>query len=70
MKAARWRGTLGLPLLFSQLQSNKIKIKMLTDDESSHLHWVITIQIMKFFDTYFEIFGRNLLINKEKERKS
>ena len=38
---------------------------MLTNDKSSNLHWVITIQIMKFFETHFEVFSCNLLINKE-----
>lgn len=40
---------------------------MLTNDKSSHLHWVITIQVMKFFEAHFEAFSCNLLINKEKE---
>jgi len=43
---------------------------MLTDYKSSHLYGVITILIMKFFETNFEIFSRNLLIKKEIERKS
>jgi len=42
---------------------------MLNNDKSSHLHWVITIQIVKFFDTHLEAFSRNLLINKEEETK-
>jgi len=40
---------------------------MLTNDKSSHLHGVITILIMKFFETHFETFSCNLLINKEEE---
>ena len=38
---------------------------MLTNDKSSHLYWVIAIQIMKFFETHFEAFSCNLLINKK-----
>ena len=41
---------------------------MLTDDESCNLHGVITIQIMKFFHTYFEAFSGNLLVYKEKKQ--
>ena len=36
----------------------------LTDNKCSHLHGVIAIQIMKFFDTDFETFSCNLLLNK------
>ena len=38
---------------------------MLTNDKSSNLHWVITIQIVKFFEAHFEAISCNLLINKE-----
>lgn len=41
---------------------------MLTNDKSSHLHGVITILIMKFFETHFETFSCNLLINKEERQ--
>ena len=43
---------------------NRQEIRMLTNDKSSHLHWVITILIMKFFETDSEAFSRNLLTNK------
>ena len=39
---------------------------MLTDHESSQSYWVITVEIMKFFETDFEAFSCNLLINKIK----
>ena len=39
---------------------------MLTNNESSQSHWVITVEIMKFFETDFEAFSCNLLINKRK----
>ena len=45
----------------------KRKIK-LTDNKCSHLHRIIAIQIVKFFDTDFEAFSCNLLLNKEAER--
>ena len=38
---------------------------MLTNDKRSNLHWVITIQIVKFFEAHFEAISCNLLINKE-----
>ena len=38
---------------------------VLTNDKSSNLHWVITIQIVKFFEAHFEAISCNLLINKE-----
>ena len=46
---------------------NRQEIRMLTNNKSSHLHWVITILIMKFFEADFETFSRNLLINKGEE---
>ena len=39
---------------------------MLTIDESSKSHGVITVEIMKFFETDFEAFSCNLLTNKRK----
>ena len=42
---------------------------MLTNDKGSHVHGVITILIMKFFETHFEAFSCNLLINKKKKNK-
>jgi len=42
---------------------------MLTNDKGSHLHWVVTIQIVKFFETHLEAFSRNLLVDKEEETK-
>ena len=42
---------------------------MLTNDKSGHLHRVITILIMKFFETHFEAFSCNLLINEKKKAK-
>ena len=41
---------------------------MLTNDKSSHVHWVITIEIMKFFETDFEVFSCNLLIKKRRRQ--
>lgn len=37
---------------------------MLTNDESRQSHGVITVEIMKFFETDFEAFSCNLLIKK------
>jgi len=42
---------------------------MLTNDKGSHLHRVITILIMKLFETHLEAFSCNLLINKKKKTK-
>lgn len=42
---------------------------MLTNDKCSHLHWVVTIQIMKFFDTHLEAGSCNLLRNKRNKKK-
>ena len=42
---------------------------MLTNGESCNLDGVITIQIMKFFETDFEAFSCNLLVSKEEERQ-
>lgn len=38
---------------------------MLTNDKSCNLHGVITIEIVKLFETEFEAFSCNLLVYKE-----
>ena len=43
---------------------------VLTNDKSSNLHWVITIQIVKFFEAHFEAISCYLLIKSKRKLNS